>query len=279
MIARLAAAPISAGRVGQRLQRAQRQRWAVVDVVLVVERPQLRWPSPSSAPSRAAVDSAAPSAAPGNASPAQQVVPVAVGGQQSRDGISRPDRGPRGARAAPRGRSASRSRTPHPPPRTAVHVVCQTSETNTSTSACRARARIGGRRPGRPPGPASRCRAAWPLLEARDLGVGLLLPGFQLLLVAVDPDDRDLLLQQGLDVVVVAGGDVHPALLGADPPLGLGEVRRVGLVGADLLSGDDEVEVERDVAPGLARAACRRCWRSAPPCRSCRPSAGPSWSP
>ena len=76
--------------------------------------------------------------------------------------------------------------------------------------------------------------------------------GLERLLVAVDPDHRDLLLQARLDVVVVAGGDVDPALLAADPPLALGEVGRVGLVGADLLGGDDEVEVERDVAAGLA---------------------------
>ncbi len=45
---------------------------------------------------------------------------------------------------------------------------------------------------------------------------------------------------------------MDPALLAADPALALGEVRRVRLVGADLLGGDDEVEVERDVPARLA---------------------------
>src|SRR5579875_379507 len=91
------------------------------------------------------------------------------------------------------------------------------------------------------------------LTQVGNLGVGLLLPGIELLLGAVDPDDRDLLLQARLHVVVVAGRDVDPALLGADAPLALGEVRRVGLVGAHLLRGDDQVEVERDVPPRLAQ--------------------------
>ena len=52
--------------------------------------------------------------------------------------------------------------------------------------------------------------------------------------------------------MVVAGGDVHPPLLAADAPGALGEVGEVGLVGAHLLGGDDEVEVDRDVAAGLA---------------------------
>ncbi len=69
---------------------------------------------------------------------------------------------------------------------------------------------------------------------------------------AVDPDHRHLLLQAGLDVVVVARRDVHPALLRADAPGALGEVGGVGLVGAHLLGGDDQVEVQRDVSAGLA---------------------------
>ena len=52
--------------------------------------------------------------------------------------------------------------------------------------------------------------------------------------------------------MVVAGGDVDPTLLGADPALTFGEVGGIGLIGADLLSGDDEIEVERDVTPRLA---------------------------
>src|SRR3954447_13485699 len=89
------------------------------------------------------------------------------------------------------------------------------------------------------------------LAKVRDLGVGLLLARLQGLLAPVDPHDRDLLLQAGLHVVVVALGHVDPALLGPDAPLALVEVRRVGLVGADLLRGDHEVEVDRDVAPRL----------------------------
>jgi hypothetical protein len=46
---------------------------------------------------------------------------------------------------------------------------------------------------------------------------------------------------------------VHPALLAADPARALLEVRGVGLVGAHLLRGDDEVEVARDVAARLAQ--------------------------
>src|SRR5690349_6923200 len=90
------------------------------------------------------------------------------------------------------------------------------------------------------------------VLERGDLFRRLLGAGLQLLAVAVDPDHRDLELHARLHVVVVAGGDVHPALLGADPPLALLEVRGVRLVGADLLGGDDEVEVQPEVTAGLA---------------------------
>src|SRR3954466_332101 len=129
----------------------------------------------------------------------------------------------------------------------AVHVVWYTREVATRTSRCSETTRT---RPHRAP-----LRGAEKLRrveEGLDLGRGLLLPGLELLLVPVDPDDGDLLLQARLDVVVVAGRDVHPPPLRADPPRALGEVGRVGLVGADLLGGDDEVEVVRDVAPGEA---------------------------
>jgi len=52
--------------------------------------------------------------------------------------------------------------------------------------------------------------------------------------------------------VVVTGGDVNPALLAADAALALDEMGGVGLVGADLLSGHDQVEVDRDVPARLA---------------------------
>src|SRR6478735_10956733 len=75
------------------------------------------------------------------------------------------------------------------------------------------------------------------VLEVRDLFARLLGPRLHLLAVAVDPDHRHLELGQRLDVVVLAGGDVDPALLAADAALGLLEVRRVRLVGAHLLRG------------------------------------------
>src|SRR3954453_5022032 len=90
------------------------------------------------------------------------------------------------------------------------------------------------------------------VLERGDFFRRLLGAGLECLPVAVDPDHGDLELHARLDVVVVAGGDVDPALLGADPPLALLEVRGVRLVGADLLGGDDEVEVQPEVATGLA---------------------------
>src|SRR5256885_17236645 len=65
----------------------------------------------------------------------------------------------------------------------------------------------------------------------------------ELLAVAVDPDHRDVHLQQRRHVGAVAGGDVHPALLAAEATRALAEVRRVGLVAADLLGGYDEVEL------------------------------------
>src|SRR3954454_14487595 len=82
------------------------------------------------------------------------------------------------------------------------------------------------------------------VLERGDLFGRLLGARLERLPVAVDPDHRDLELHARLDVVVVAGRDVHPALLGADAALALLEVGRVRLVGADLLRRHDEVEVE-----------------------------------
>src|SRR3954454_12460114 len=87
------------------------------------------------------------------------------------------------------------------------------------------------------------------VLEARDLFRGLLGPGVQRLAVPVDPDDRHLELHARLDRVIVARGDVHPALLGADAPLALLEVRGIGLVGPHLLGGHHEVEVHPEVPP------------------------------
>src|SRR5437870_962784 len=76
-------------------------------------------------------------------------------------------------------------------------------------------------------------------LEQRlDLGRRLLAPGRDLLLAPVDPDRRHLELGRGLDVGVQPRGDVDPALLAADAPRELVEVRRVRLVRAHLLRGD-----------------------------------------
>src|SRR3954454_17621671 len=88
--------------------------------------------------------------------------------------------------------------------------------------------------------------------EGLDLLGRLLLPRLELLAVAVHPDHRDLQLETGIDVGLVAARDVHPAALPADAALALLEVRRVGLVGANLLGGDHEVEVDAEVASGGA---------------------------
>src|ERR1700726_4725343 len=65
------------------------------------------------------------------------------------------------------------------------------------------------------------------LAQIRHFRGGLALRGVECLLVAVDPDDRDALLDAGRYVGVVAGGDVYPALLGAQAPGALDEVGRV----------------------------------------------------
>src|SRR5947209_11307948 len=117
----------------------------------------------------------------------------------------------------------------------AVAVVCHSRLVTTTTSRCTATARKT-----RPPlrGLEQLRRVA----EGLDLLGRLLLPGLELLPVPVHPDHRHLHLQAGLDVGLVARGDVHPAALAAEPPRALLEVRRVGLVAAHLLRGDDEVE-------------------------------------
>src|SRR4029077_6593092 len=90
------------------------------------------------------------------------------------------------------------------------------------------------------------------LAQVAHFGGRFLLRGVEGLLVAVDPDDGHALFDARNHVVVVAGGHVHPAALAADAPGALGEVRGFGLVGAHLLGVDDEVEVDRAVAGGLA---------------------------
>src|SRR3954471_4670143 len=118
------------------------------------------------------------------------------------------------------------------PERRAVQVVCQRRLVTTTASRWTATARI-----------ARLLRDAEQLrrvAEGLDLLGRLLLARFELLAVPVDPDHRDLQLHAQLDFRRLARRDVHPAGLPADPPLALLEVRRVGLVGADLLSGHDE---------------------------------------
>src|SRR3954462_15302760 len=127
------------------------------------------------------------------------------------------------------------------PERTSVQVVCQKREVTTMTSGWSPTTFISGG-----------AEQLGRLEERLHLGGRLLLRGVELLLVAVDPDHGDLGLDARLDVVVVARGDVDPALLAADAALALLEVRGVRLVGADLLGGDDEVEVAGDVTAGLA---------------------------
>src|SRR6476620_6536547 len=90
------------------------------------------------------------------------------------------------------------------------------------------------------------------LAEVLDLLGRLLLARLELAPVAVDPYDRDLLLQGRHDIGFVSGRDVDPALLAADPPAALLEVGRVGLVGAHLLRGHDQVPVDPEVATSSA---------------------------
>src|SRR3954470_7824155 len=133
-----------------------------------------------------------------------------------------------------------------PPERIAVAVVCHIRLVTTIASRWTATARIGS---------AAGLRHAEQLrrvAEGLDLLGRLLLAGLELLAVSVHPDYRDLQLEAGVGVRCVAGGDVHPARLAADSTLALLEVRGVGLVGAHLLSGDDEVEVDAEVPPRRA---------------------------
>src|SRR5215207_1251022 len=74
------------------------------------------------------------------------------------------------------------------------------------------------------------------------------LSSVELLALAIHPDHGHVHLLQRRDVGVKAGGNVDPALLAADPPRRLLEVRRVGLVAAHLLSRDHELELGAQVA-------------------------------
>src|SRR5258706_5786496 len=67
--------------------------------------------------------------------------------------------------------------------------------------------------------------------------------------VAVDPGDRNAESAAGDDVVEVAPRRVEPSAFPDPPPRGL-EVAGSGLVGADLLRGDEELEGDGEVAEG-----------------------------
>ncbi len=123
-----------------------------------------------------------------------------------------------------------------------MQFVCQKRDVTTKTSGCSPTAFTAQAAP-------SSFAASRRVLTS---AVGFFWLGVERLLGAVDPDHGDLGLQARLDVVVVAGADVDPALLAADPALGLLEVRGVRLVGAHLLGGHDEVEVGLEVPPRLA---------------------------
>src|SRR3954452_5268054 len=130
-----------------------------------------------------------------------------------------------------------------PPERIAVAVVCHIRLVTTMASRWTATARIGS---------AAGLRHAEQLRRVAEglylLG-RLLLAGLELLAVAVHPDHGDLQLETRVHVGLVPARDVHPAALAADPALALLEMGRVRLVGTHLLGGDDEVEVDPEVAP------------------------------
>ena len=148
---------------------------------------------------------------PGEGQPAEQVVPVAVGGQQPGDGkLGLLEH----ARAAPELLGVDR-RVDHEALVAGAHRgagrLPDVGDEDDHVGVQRDDAHPRRARAGRPA--SADAEQLGRLAQVRDLGVGLLLPRLELLLGAVDPDHRDLLLQARLDVVVVAGGDVDPALL------------------------------------------------------------------
>ena len=128
-------------------------------------------------------------------------------------------------------------------PRRITQLTCSSALVTTITSGCSEIARTPGLR---------RRRAAWrPLCRLCTSAVGFFCEDSSVSLLRLTQITGNALFHAGHDVVVVAGGDVDPAALAAHAPRALGEVGRLGLVGADLLGGDDEVEVDRDVAARL----------------------------
>ena len=230
----------------QRLDLAERQRRRALDVVLLVEGAQLALRRRRARPvRRAAVVSAHAERRAGEREAPEQVVPVGVRGEQPADreaGLLEH------GRAGPRARRGDR-RVDDEALVAAAQRPCTSSarrgDVTTRTSGCSAATRMR----------AQRARAPSSLAASRRFltsAVGFFCPGSSVSLLRLTQITGTLSFSARLDVVVVAGRDVDPALLGAHPPRALLEVRRVGLVGAHLLGGDDEVEVVRDVAPRLA---------------------------
>src|SRR3954453_18787548 len=196
--------------------------------------------SPGSAVRRAAVVSATPSAASGNASRPSRWSQSACVASSPVNG--KPACSSSAGRTSSSSGSTGESTTKHSvSSRTIVQAGWKTREVATRTPGCSAPTRT-----------ASEPEELGRLEEGLHLGGRLLLAGLERLLAAVDPDHRDLQLDARLDVVVVARPHGHPALLGPDPPRALAAGGGVGLVGAHLLGGDDEIEVERDVPARLA---------------------------
>ena len=232
----LAIADLELARHRKPLRARQRQRPRPLDVELLVELTHgaLRGAGLADQPRRGRLGAAERGF--GKRVAAEHVVPVAVRSEQADDGEARllGERRQR-SRARPE-RSASRCRTPRSPDaheRASGLVDPGGGDDDVCVE---------------PDGPHAAPEQLRGLEQVLDLGRRLLGAGVELLAAAVDPDHGDLGLHARLDVVVVAVGDVHPALLAADPPLGLLEVGRVRLVGAHLLRGHDEVEVGLEVA-------------------------------
>src|SRR3954469_20109870 len=154
---------------------------------------------------RVAVGSAKPSDASGNASrPSRWSQSAWVA---SSPAGSKPDwRSISGSSSSSSGKTGESINSASAPARSATAFVCQRLLVITSASSWTAMTFSSG------DSQQLRC-----LAEVLDLFRRLLLARLELAPVAVDPDDRDLLLDAGLDVGLIAGRDVDPALLAADP--------------------------------------------------------------
>ena len=227
----------------QRLRRRQRQRRRALDVVLVVERRAARAArAPGSALQALRGRLADAQRRVGERVAAEQVVPVGVGDEQPDDAEARllGDRGQHLELVRQHRRVDAERLLAGAHERAGRLPDARRDDHDVGVEADGAALRLRRR------------RAAWPPRGGSSPRRSASSARIELLLVAVDPDHGDLGLHARLDVVVVARRHVHPALLAADAALALLEVRGVGLVGADLLRGDDEVEVRLEVAARLA---------------------------